>query len=460
MATSYSTLLGLALPVQGELSGTWGDTVNNYITNYLDSAVAGTQTLSTDADVTLTKTTGTALGATSSQYAIINCTGARTAQRTITAPAASKMYTIINATTGGFAVKIVGAGPTTGVTIAAGEKCFVVWTGSDFAKVTSQGVPGDFTTISASGTISAAANLAFSGTGNRITGDFSNATVANRVMFQTSTVNGASILGVIPNGTGTTTGLVLGNAADPTNWSYLALNGTATDARVTSGISGTGSYLPMTFYTGGSERVRIDTFGTTNAGGYTGFGAATDCGIVTNNGISIGVNAGASNCSLHWNQVFSGGVFKAVSAGYTSNILFTGTSGMWALYGSNASVAAGGTVTQTARLTVDVSGNVTAAANVTAYSDERLKTNWQEFDADILSQLANVKVGVYDRTDIDATQVGVSAQSLQAVLPNAVNTGEDGMLSVAYGNAALSMCVMLAREVEALKAELKALKGA
>lgn len=143
MATAYSTLLGLALPVQGELSGTWGDTVNNYITNYLDAAVAGTQTASTDADITLTKTTGSALGTTSSQYAVILCSGARTAQRTITVPAASKLYAIINATTGGFGVKIVGAGPTTGVVVPSGYRAFVVWNGSDFSilsMVTTAGV--------------------------------------------------------------------------------------------------------------------------------------------------------------------------------------------------------------------------------------------------------------------------------------------------------------------------------
>ena len=54
MTTAYTSLLGLALPVTGELSGTWGDTVNNSITSLLDSAVAGTTTLSTDLDVTLT----------------------------------------------------------------------------------------------------------------------------------------------------------------------------------------------------------------------------------------------------------------------------------------------------------------------------------------------------------------------------------------------------------------------
>jgi hypothetical protein len=143
MATAYSPLLGLALPVQGELSGTWGDTVNNYITNYLDASVAGVQTLTTDADVTLTKTTGAALNGTSSQYAIINCTGARTVLHTVTAPAASKKYILINATTGGFGVKLVGAGPTTGVTVAAGTVACIVWNGTDFALVsvlTSAGV--------------------------------------------------------------------------------------------------------------------------------------------------------------------------------------------------------------------------------------------------------------------------------------------------------------------------------
>lgn len=137
MATSYTTLLGLALPVQGELQGTWGDEVNNYITNYLDAAIAGTQPLTTDADVTLTKTTGVGLSSTSSQYAVLNCTGARTAARNITVPAASKYYIVINATTGGFALTVRGAGPTTGISIANGENAILAWNGSDFVKISS-----------------------------------------------------------------------------------------------------------------------------------------------------------------------------------------------------------------------------------------------------------------------------------------------------------------------------------
>lgn len=132
MATSYTSLLGLALPVTGELAGTWGDTVNNSITALLDTAVAGTTTLSTDADVTLTTTTG---ATNQARQAILLCSGARTAVRNITAPAQSKIYAVINNTTGGYGVVIRGVGPTTGVTVASGKTAVVVWNGSDFVEV-------------------------------------------------------------------------------------------------------------------------------------------------------------------------------------------------------------------------------------------------------------------------------------------------------------------------------------
>lgn len=127
--TNFSPLLGLALPTTGDLSGTWGTTVNDAITSLIDSAVAGTTTLSTDANVTLTTTNG---AANQARNAVLLCTGVRTAIRTITAPAQSKAYIVINDTTGGFGVKIVGSGPTTGITIANGEKALIVWNGADF----------------------------------------------------------------------------------------------------------------------------------------------------------------------------------------------------------------------------------------------------------------------------------------------------------------------------------------
>jgi len=134
MATAYTSLLGLALPVTGELSGTWGDTVNISITALLDSSIAGTTTITSDADVTLTTTTG---AANTSRQAVLLWTAGGTVTRTITAPAQSKTYIVVNKTTSSQSIKLVGVGPTTGVTIIAGESAVCAWNGVDFIKVSS-----------------------------------------------------------------------------------------------------------------------------------------------------------------------------------------------------------------------------------------------------------------------------------------------------------------------------------
>jgi hypothetical protein len=137
MATTYTTLLGLALPATGELSGTWGDIVNNNITTYLDASIAGALTIT--ADTTLTKTTGGALGATSSQYAVIIASPA-SVNITITAPAASKTYVVLN-TSGTYTVTFKATGQT-GVVLAANERCTVAFNGTDFVKISPPVVSG------------------------------------------------------------------------------------------------------------------------------------------------------------------------------------------------------------------------------------------------------------------------------------------------------------------------------
>jgi hypothetical protein len=132
MPTLYTPQLGLSLPTQGELSGTWGDVTNTSMTSLVDTAIAGTTTLSGDSDVTLTATVGVANQA---RAAIILCNGVRTIARNITAPATSKTYVVINATTGGFAVVLRGVGPTAGVSVPAGKVLSVLWNGSDFVAV-------------------------------------------------------------------------------------------------------------------------------------------------------------------------------------------------------------------------------------------------------------------------------------------------------------------------------------
>jgi hypothetical protein len=111
--------------------------------------------------------------------------------------------------------------------------------------------------LDVAGVISTNNNLTFTGTGNRITGDFSNATFANRVAFQTSTANSNTLVGAIPNGTATTAGFWVFNNSDITNASRNRLSISSTDAALISDFNGTGTYLPMTFYTGGSESLRL-----------------------------------------------------------------------------------------------------------------------------------------------------------------------------------------------------------
>lgn len=111
------------------------------------------------------------------------------------------------------------------------------------------------------------------------------------------------------------------------------------------------------------------------------------------------------------------------------------------------------------RLQMDMSGNLTMAANVVAHSDERYKTNWRSVTPEFVEKLSKVRSGVYDRTDQQITQAGVSAQSLQELLPETVLKDTSGRLSVAYGNAALVACVELAKEVMKLRAEIDALKA-
>jgi hypothetical protein len=176
--TNFSPLLGLALPTTGDLQGTWGTTVNDSITGLLDSAVAGTTTLSSDADVTLTTTNG---AANQARNAIILWTannGATT--RNVTAPAQSKAYLVINAGTGSIVIR--GSGPTAGVTVASGVRALVAWNGSDFVKIVSN--PVVLTTdvsgilpVANGGTATATPSLV-QGSNITITGTWPNQTVA------------------------------------------------------------------------------------------------------------------------------------------------------------------------------------------------------------------------------------------------------------------------------------------
>jgi len=140
-----TTLLGLVTPTQGTLSGTWGDTVNYGISDYVDISVAGTLTLTNDGAVTLANTTGsssgnsitsslTGAGTVTAQFAIVKVTGTLTTPKIITGPSYSKTYLVVNAATGS-TVSFIRSGQTPAISIAVGESAFVYFNGTDYVKV-------------------------------------------------------------------------------------------------------------------------------------------------------------------------------------------------------------------------------------------------------------------------------------------------------------------------------------
>jgi hypothetical protein len=115
------------------------------------------------------------------------------------------------------------------------------------------------------------------------------------------------------------------------------------------------------------------------------------------------------------------------------------------------------TVSTTSAISFLPSTGTLTAVTVGGSSDERLKQDWEDIPEDFIDLLALVKHGTYTRKDtpIPVKQVGVSAQSLQKALELAVSEGQNGYLSVAYGNAALVACIELAKRLIKLEKEVK-----
>lgn len=88
-------------------------------------------------------------------------------------------------------------------------------------------------------------NFGFIGTSRRITGDMDNATLANRLAFQTSTTDATTNLGLIPNGTATATNFSNYNSSDLANTAYFNFGLNTTRGALTIGKAGTGSLVPM-----------------------------------------------------------------------------------------------------------------------------------------------------------------------------------------------------------------------
>ncbi len=98
------------------------------------------------------------------------------------------------------------------------------------------------------------------------------------------------------------------------------------------------------------------------------------------------------------------------------------------------------------KVTVDNSGNMVTQGTMTAGSDRRLKTDLEPI-SDALAKVGQLSGYTYRRIDMDATEprhVGLIADEVEAVMPEAVGIYSGDLKSVAYGN-------LVALLVEAIK---------
>ncbi|HEL7630515.1 TPA: tail fiber domain-containing protein [Stenotrophomonas maltophilia] len=200
---------------------------------------------------------------------------------------------------------------------------------------------------------------------------------------------------------------------------------------------------------------------TTSTGGITSSLASIDAsgigfvGTTTNHPLGIFTNNNRVAQFAVNGQMDLTGTFRAngASAGFFQESR-NNFGQVWANYAFNDTWRLDVAGVANNRLTVDVSGNVNAAGNIISNSDESLKQDWRPLRDDLVECLAGLKAGEYERKDSGVRQVGVGAQSLERFMPLAVVRGDNDLLSVAYGNAALVGVVALAKRLIALESRV------
>ena len=130
MTTQYTSTLKLALPVQGELSGTWGDVVNNNITSMIEQAIVGRVVINTWSSNSHVLTT--ANGTTSeSRCAMLEFTDTGSnlsGAATVVCPTAAKIYIVKNASGEAATLKTASG---SGIAVPNGKTMFLFCDGTN-----------------------------------------------------------------------------------------------------------------------------------------------------------------------------------------------------------------------------------------------------------------------------------------------------------------------------------------
>ena len=520
MASTFSNLK-FELIGTGDQSGTWGTTTNTNLGTAIEQALVGMATISSGFvtnSLTLTLTDTNA--AQNARALVLNLTQALSGAGTLNVPAIQKPYMIINATGQTVTVKVTGltgvAVPNGTRAFLYNNGTDV----GDFFNYASSLTLGTALPITSGGTGTTSTtfvNLTTNVTGTLPIANGGTGTTSTTFVNLATNVTGS--LPIANGGTGTNTltanNVILGNGASAlqfvapgTNGNVLTSNGTTwtstaatavNNGTLTMNVSGTGLSGSQTFtanqssaatFTVTSNATNANTASTIVARDASGnFSAGTITATLSGSATQVSNNLtlATSGTGLTGSATFNGSsaqtftvTSNATSANTASTIVARDASGNFSAGTITASLtgnASGSAATFTSTsqnsqfnsigvgtAASGTAGEIRATNNVTAYySDDRLKTRLGDIE-NALDKLCTLS-GFYYQANKTAQElgyeaireVGVSAQSVQKVLPEVVVPApiDDKYLTVRYEK----LIPLIIEAIKELRAEVKALKG-
>ena len=273
-------------------------------------------------------------------------------------------------------------------------------------------------------------NLNFTSTSQRITGDMSNATHANRLCFQTNVVNGATSPFIIPNGSGTIGQIVVANASDPTNSAFGSLQVDAASVKLVSNVLNLGVQLPIEIRIGLLAAINISTSRAVSIANTSAGNVPLTITGTTSGGLTINQTPVATALTL--NGTNTAGTYAQRNVATTAGGIFAG------LLINNASTAAG----SGSRIDLQVNGQLAATGGdpeLRFYNDATqtvsigLDTSVNQLS---MSTGALGDGGTFFTYDVATTQINLPRQCAfsysAAAQPNI--TGAGGIYTVAFAN--------------------------
>ena len=366
--------------------------------------------------------------------------------------------TAINGNTGSITAAQISAAATTGYGYTPLQS--VSWS-TPGAIGTTTANTGAFTTLSASGQLT---STVASGTAPLV---ISSTTLVGNLNadlhdgYQTSTTAVANTIPVY-NGSAQLVGSITGSAVTATNWgTYGAVPTAGTSGATANSIprsdaSGYTYFGYINSSTTNAENPTISQVIVTN--GTDNFYRKSTIAAFTTalTGTAASLTAGTVT-TLNSTQIFS-----AINGAYNTDWYRTTGATGWFNNTYNCGITANATQVVSTYNTIgfNVLGYIVASGDITAFSDKRLKQNIVPIN-NALDKVLRLNGVEFDRKDTGKHSVGVIAQEVRDVFPDLVQTNEDGMLSVAYGNLVgplIEAIKELTAKVNELQAELSDLK--